>query len=377
MVVTAGDSPHDYFSTELQTPPCAHFGECGGCTLQHLAPDAYVAFKRHYIARMLEFLKVAPQVIKPLLESGAGSRRRAEFTVKVHKGEVSLGFLKNKSHELVDVRQCPVLEPALERFLPTLKGQIVAMRKPSMIARVHLTLLDAGIDMLLSLHAPLKPGDRQGWVEFSQASPIVRLAVRHGEDYPLILHDTEQAVIHHGGVAVTLPAGAFCQASAAAEGMMKTLVSEALRNCSSVIDLYAGCGTFSFPLAAGGRRVTAVEGSQEMISAMYNAMCAAGLERYMTAETRDLFFSPVPAAQLAAYEGIVINPPRNGALPQVKQIAASGVERVVMVSCNPATFQRDADCLLQAGYRLAELTPVDQFTWSRHLELVAVFRKER
>ena len=361
-------------SQDRRTPPCPHFGSCGGCALQHLAPHAYSTFKQQQIAAMLQSLGADPATLQPLVEVGAHSRRRAELKVSVQKGTVLLGFQKEESHELVDIACCPVVECAIEDFLPALRQQLGEMKKPSLVTSVQITSLEAGLDVVLCAKAPFKPADQQGWITFAKSPPILRLSLSvESRRHPVILSDTGQAVLSHGGVNVALPVGAFCQASAEAEQVMKTLVTEALQHCSSVMDLYAGCGTFSFPLARQAKQVMAVEGSEEMIWALQNAANTAGLADKMVTEVRDLFASPIPAAQLSAYEGVVINPPRNGALPQVKEIARSGIANIVMVSCNPATFQRDAAYLLQAGYLLTSLTPIDQFTWSRHLELVAVF----
>jgi 23S rRNA (uracil1939-C5)-methyltransferase len=293
----------------------------------------------------------------------------------VQKGEVRLGFTEEKSHTVIDIHTCPVLEPALMEVLPALLRQIASMKKPSLISAVHLTALDAGLDMILQPRTPLSNTDKTAWRQWAEMRHIVRLAEQTEVHPPHILHDTEQACVMFADVSVALPVGAFLQASHAGEAALVEKILQGLHGCTHVADLYAGCGTYSFPLARNGMRVAAFEGSQEMIAAAHNAALAHGLDTYLSATVRDLFTHPLHASELVSYDSIVINPPRNGALPQVQEIAKSAVPTVVYVSCNPATFARDAGHLLAHGYRMTHITGIDQFTWSRHLELVAVFAR--
>jgi 23S rRNA (uracil1939-C5)-methyltransferase len=363
-------------SSHRQTPPCTHFGICGGCALQHMNPESYAAFKLQHMQHMVKELCLNGSVIQPLVMVGKESRRRAEFKVSVHKHAVKLGFMEEKSHAVVDLEHCHVVEPAIMRALPLLKQQITLMKKPAQVISVHLTALNAGTDMLLHLRTNPSISEKEAWQCFAATHSIIRLAVQRENDHPFILYDSNCATISHAGTEVAYPVGAFLQASRAGEAAIIHCVVDALRHCTHVVDLYAGCGTYTLHLAQHVERITALEGDQEMVSALHNAIHAAGLDQRLHTQMRDLFASPLRASELAAYDGVVINPPRNGALPQMHEIARSGVATVVMVSCNPATFQRDALVLLRAGYRITSLTPIDQFTWSRHLELVASFTKE-
>ena len=193
---------------------------------------------------------------------------------------------------------------------------------------------------------------------------------RQKQSEPETLYDSGAALVCFGGQHVALPVGAFLQASEAGEAALVEEVLAGLSGCKRVADLYSGCGTFSFPLAGQGAFVTSFEGDSTMITALNDVAHDA-----VKGQVRDLFNNPLSAKELNAFDGLVINPPRNGALPQMQQIAKSQVSRVVMVSCDPATFKRDACCLLDEGYTLERIVPVDQFTWSRHLEVVGVFSR--
>ena len=227
--------------------------------------------------------------------------------------------------------------------------------------------------------------DKETLIAFAEASPLVRLTIQvqpkrvsrrvpQAED-PVTLYDTDQATITFADVEVMLPPGAFLQATRAGQEAITAQVVKHLQHRDMIADLYSGCGTYSFPLIQHANRVSAYEGVSEMAAAMNNACVRHGLDERMQTTVRDLFSDPLSAEELNAFDGVVINPPRNGALPQVKQIGKSKIRQVVMVSCDPSTFKRDASALLAAGYTLTEVTPIDQFTWSHHLEVVAAFHR--
>jgi 23S rRNA (uracil1939-C5)-methyltransferase len=367
-------------SPKRQPAPCRHFGTCGGCALQHMKPDAYRQFKQQFLRKLLDDMGVDPAIILPMVEVGAQSRRRAEFKISVRKGVVKMGFFASQSHRLVPLEECQICDPRLMALLPIFQACLAGLKKPGRILALHVTLLEAGVDATLMVSKSLTEGDRQSIRQFARSNPLVRVSEQHsgeGQELlsPRILHDTQQAKISLGGVSVALPVGAFLQATEAGQEAITRQVLQHLQGCKAVLDLYAGCGTYSFPLAGQVERVSAFEASVEMIAAMHNALMGQGLEGRMQASARDLVQSPLAVQELQGFDGMVINPPRSGALPQVKMIARSQLPRLVMVSCNPLTFQRDATILLNSGYRLTELLPIDQFYWSSHLELVASFEK--
>lgn len=362
-------------SVARRVPPCPHFGQCGGCALQHMQPEAYRQYKQDGVAQMLARLGAAPEACLPAVEPGAGSRRRAELSVAVCKAEVALGYLAARSHAVTDITVCPVLTPALQAFLAPLKASIAGLPHPSLVMRVRVLEADGGMSALLLLRRAPKPAEREYLAHHARAMGMQQLAVmEEGSSEIRRLYGQEAAVLL-AGVRVAVPLSAFQQASAAAQQAMTQQVLAYLAGCTHVADLYAGCGAYGFPLAVAGVRVHAFEGDAAMVAAMENACRQHGMEAQFSATQRDLHADPLSAAVLRIYDGCVLNPPRAGAARQTAQIAASALRRLVMVSCNPATFERDARCLLDAGFVLQEIVPVDQFHWSPHLELVAYFRR--
>lgn len=363
-------------SAQRIVPPCTYYDACGGCQLQHLNDNAYQQFKMDRIATVLARIGSPHTPIQPMACVGRASRRRTELAVTVHKGEIRLGYVGSRSHQLVNVATCLVLRPVLNAVLPSLRALLAHMKKPSRIASLHLTETDSGIDMGLQLHAALEPSDIARLKEWAPTQPeIARLWHALPEHAPIALTPNAQATMMFSGVAVELPAAAFLQASPEGQAALQAEVVRQTEGYARVVDLYCGCGTFAIPLATAGHAVSAYEGASEMVTALHNAALKAQLDTRLTAATRDLYLDPLPSHLLSGFDAAVINPPRNGALPQVKTMASSDIQRVVMVSCNPASFERDAKHLLSHGFVLDTVLPVDQFYWSSHLELVGTFTR--
>ncbi|TAE83527.1 MAG: class I SAM-dependent RNA methyltransferase [Alphaproteobacteria bacterium] len=360
-------------SHNRQDPPCAYFGRCGGCSVQHLAPPSYRAFKEQIAQRMMHELQQPMHLLRPLIEVGAASRRRVQWAVQVQKGQVTLGYQQAKSHEMVAIDLCPVSMPQISAMLAPLKACLQSMKKPSAISSIALTMVHEGIDMVVHLRQDLHAHDRTLLQQFGDAYAIARIATH---DYEVI-HQHADVSVMFGTVRVALPIGAFLQASEQAQYAMTSLIQNHLQGCSTVMDMYAGCGTYSFPLVPHMQHIFAYEGSSDMVAVMHNAIHHHGLEQKMTVSCRDLFTHPLRSSDMPACDGLVINPPRNGALPQIKQLINAPIARIAMISCNPATFIRDASLLLQHGYQLASLTPVDQFVWNSHLEVVGLFHARK
>lgn len=358
-------------SPQRADPPCPHFGACGGCTLQHLDAAAYDGFKHAIAVDAARALGVEGAVVKPLFRSGAASRRRAEVKVTVEQGEVRLGFLAARSHDVIATPECKVVDAAIANAMETWRAALQHCGKPARITAIHFTHAENGLDVLLQCSAAPKPADIQLARGHAAAQGVVRLGVQVGQGEPQWLRLGEPFV-QLGGVTVELPPAAFLQATRASQDAMIAEVAAQCGEATTVADIYCGIGTFSLPLAQAGHRVLAYEGSGEAVTALFNAARRHGLEERLSVHARDLYAQPL-TTELRGVEVAVINPPRNGALPQCEALAASGVGRVVMVSCNPATFIRDGKALCGAGFRLVSLLPVDQFTWSHHLELVGTF----
>lgn len=351
-------------SPDRHQPPCPHFGSCGGCELQQLSPAAYTRFKHDIAVRVASQLGCAAAIVQPVFESGAATRRRAEAKVSVVDGEVRLGFSAARSHEVVDAFACRVVAPEILEAMHTWRGLLQSMKKPSRFQSIQFTLADNGLDVQVNAEGKLKPADAEALRAY--AATTARLTL-NGETLK-----AGEAQLAMGDAQVELPVGSFLQATVPSQRKMVALVVAGCAGYGAVADLYCGVGTFSLPLAQAGHRVLAYEGGQESVTALFNAARRADLP--ISAHVQDLHRQPVQQ-ELEHVEAVVINPPRNGALPQCEAIAKSAIKRVVMVSCNPATFTRDAQALQAAGFVLSELTPIDQFTWSHHLELVGVFSR--
>jgi 23S rRNA (uracil1939-C5)-methyltransferase len=354
-------------------PPCALFGRCGGCSLQHLEDSRYARWQREQVETALRRAGFAEVPVDEVVRTPSGVRRRATFAAKRTSGGVLLGYNERQSHWIVPVEQCLVLDPAITALLDPLRAVLASVLPDGQTMDLSITVLDGGLDLLLTGGAAPDLAAREAWAGFAGAVDLGRLSWRADERSPAEpLAHRRPVPARLGDVAVPVPPGAFLQASREGEEALAGLVTQALGAAASVVDLFAGCGTFSFPLARTAR-VLAVEGD----AAAHAALCAgARQEPKVEARLRDLFRDPLPAAELDRFEGIVFDPPRAGAAAQAAEIARCRVPVVAGVSCNPATFARDARILADGGYRLERVTPVDQFLWSPHIEVVGIFRRD-
>ena len=353
-------------------PPCPHFGRCGGCTLQHMADSAYAEWKRGLLLAPLARLRLEAD-IQPLVRVPPGSRRRATFAFARHHGQVLAGFNARASHTVVDIGRCLLLEPALSALLPGLRT-LLAPVVPEGGGDVTVTLTEGGLDVLVAAEARLDLFDRERLAAFAESADLARLSWRRPDGGPPEpIARRRPALVHFGTVAVEPPPGAFLQPTRGGELAITERVMAAVGGLGPVADLFAGCGTFALPLAASGLTVHAVEGEEGPVRALDAAARHAGLA--IVAEVRDLARRPLLADELRRFQAVVFDPPRAGAAAQAEQLAASGPAVVVAVSCNPATLARDLRVLVDGGYRIESLTPIDQFPYSAHLETVAVLRR--
>jgi 23S rRNA (uracil1939-C5)-methyltransferase len=359
--------------SDRREPPCAHFGRCGGCALQHIGDEAYAAWKRGRVVDALRQQGLADVSIAPLIRTAPNGRRRATLAARAAKGGVVLGFHAHESHDIVDLRECHVLVPPLAGLLPPLRAALGEILRSGAKAEIAMTMTAAGIDLLIRADQLPSPASRVALAAFASAQKLARLSWQSGkaEPEPVAQHRAPQVMF--GGVAVDPPPGAFLQASAEAQQAMTALVIEAAAGARRIADLYAGCGTFTFPLAQAAK-LHAVEGDKDALAALAGAARRASLGR-ITAERRDLARNPLQPDELKPYDCAVFDPPRAGAKAQCEMIAKSRVPLAIAVSCDPGSFARDARILVDGGYRLESVTPVDQFVWSPHVEIVAVFRR--
>ncbi len=356
-------------------PACRHFGTCGGCQIQHVSDPAIADFARDRVLQPLARLGIVPATVLPVHLSPPGTRRRAAMratrTARSLGGEVRLGFNAEGAHSLVDMQQCPVLHPQLFALVAPLRQLLGPHLKERSAIGITMTRTDSGVDLLLAnLQADSLPLI-EGLTSFARAHGLARLCVEGPMGVETLVAAADPAV-RLGGVPVTLPPAAFLQATADGEAALIAAVSAIVGNAGRVADLFAGSGTFGLPLSATAQ-VEAVDGAGPAIRALEAAARRAG--RPVTVQHRDLFRRPLTTQELAPFDAVVIDPPRAGAIVQTEQLAASKVPVIAAVSCNPATFARDAGRLVAGGYTLHRIWPIAQFRWSTHVELVAEFRR--
>jgi len=351
-------------------PVCAHYGECGGCALQHMKPPAYLAWKRDQIRQTLAQRGLEAEVgetipLKP------GTRRRTVFTATRVNGRSVFGYHARHSHRIVEVTECPILVPEIASKLKDLAGLVGPIVPSRGEIRVAVTATLTGLDVALEGPTVRPPALVPLAAPLVKKLGVARLSIA-GEP---ILQMTDP-VITIGGAAVTMPPLAFLQAAADAEAAMARLVGEGVGNAKRIADLYAGVGTFALRLAKQAR-VLAVEGEGAALEAL--AQAAKRTPRLKAVETlkRDLARMPLSPEELKGYGAVVFDPPRAGAAAQCEQIARSRVPRIIAVSCNPATLARDLRILVDGGYRIDKVTPVDQFLFSPHIEAVALLTREK
>ncbi len=356
---------------EPATPPCRHFGACGGCTAQHIPPATQHAAKRERLRAALAQAGFPAAPLAPLVAIPMGTRRRVDLAAMRVGGALRLGFHAPRSRDVVDIAECPLAHPTIEALIPKLRDLLARLAAFHKTGSVLVNLLDTGADIAITLDAPATAADRARLVAFAREHDLPRISLA---DEPVLLQ--RPPILHCAGLAVTIPPGAFLQPTTEGEAAIRAAVLAGLppklTRKSQIVELYAGIGTLTGPLAEAAR-IHAVEGNQPAIAALDAAARAAGLAGRITTETRDLARRPMTARELSSAAAIVLDPPFDGAAPQIRAIAESKVKRIVYVSCNPDALSRDATPLRRAGYDITAATPIDQFPASPHLESVIVF----
>lgn len=353
-------------------PPCPHFLTCGGCALQHWDHAAYLDWKVARLAGTLAKQHIETEILPAYAEVPGTRRRVALHARRGHPGAARLGYKARRSWDLVDVSVCPIADPAIQAAILALKRLAAPLfEHPKSAPTLHVTLTDTGLDIDitgveaksggLSADARMLLAERAAEADFAR----VTLA---GE----VAYMARSPQVRLGPARVALPPGAFLQATPGAEAAMAGFVLEAAAGAARAADLFCGVGTFTFRLAEIAP-VYAADFTPEAVAALTASLASAPGLKGVTAEARDLVRRPVLADELRKIDVVVFDPPRAGAAEQTAELCRSGVGRVIAVSCNPATFARDARALIDAGFRLRRLLPVDQFLWSPHAELVAVF----
>lgn len=354
-------------SAERVAPVCPHFAVCGGCQTQHWDFARYRDWKRGLVVEALGQASLdAP--VGDLIDAHGEGRRRAVFHARRGTRDVlEVGFAAYRAHHIVPIDRCPVLAPSLDGALPAAWAiaEALGVEKP---LDIQVTATDAGLDVDVRGSGPLGPRHTVALARTAEAHRLARLT-RHGD----LVAQRAPPTLSIGKASVTLTPGAFLQATAEGEAVLARLVMEYAGKARTVADLFCGVGPFALRLAERAR-VSAADADDAAIAALRQAAKAPGLKP-VAAETRDLFRRPLTPDELKSVDAVVFDPPRQGAEAQARQLAASKVPLVIAVSCNAATFARDSRLLVDGGYRLTAVTPVDQFRYSAHIEIVARFER--
>lgn len=350
-------------SPERIDPICPHFGVCGGCSLQHLEERAYLERKREQVSQALRSRGLDIEV-EPVRSVPLGSRRRATLTLGHNQQGLALGYHRARSHDLIDIDVCPVLAPAIVRRLPKLKTALAPLLGRKGEARVGVTETETGLDVVIE---GVKPPETALGRLAGDAARLGVARITIGGD---VFLPGATPVVRFASSEVRLPAGAFLQASAEAETVMTELVREGVTGAKRIADLFAGLGNFTLSLAQTAA-VDAFEADEAALAALSEAARHTPRLKPVRTLCRDLFRIPVASKELKRYDAAVFDPPRAGAAAQAEALAKSKVKKLVAVSCNPGTLARDLRTLVDGGYRLTRVVPVDQFLFSSHVEVVA------
>ena len=360
-------------SRHREAPPCAHFKVCGGCALQHWRRDAYTAWKVELIVRALAQRGIDAPRFEPPLVGAPGERRRADFVLRRQGRRVVVGFHERASPEIVDVGTCVVVRPGLDALLEPLRASLASVLPEGGAADAMVNETASGLDLLIRPHRRLDLSleRREALVALAEGADLARLCWGdRASAEPVVVRRTPLLVFGEspGEVRIEPPPGAFLQATRRAEQAMWATVSAWTGDAPRLADLFAGLGALSLGRAG---KLALFESDRQAAAAV--AAAARRLGGKVTVERRDLFRNPLTAAELDAFDAVVLDPPRAGAAAQSAELARAKVPRVVYGSCDPGSFARDARTLQHGGYRLEKLLPIDQFLWSPHIELIALF----
>ncbi|PDS33110.1 class I SAM-dependent RNA methyltransferase [Rhizobium phaseoli] len=362
-------------SPDRQEPACRHFGPdgingtCGGCTLQHLADGPYRAFKRQLVVDALKSKGLTPDVGE-IVPARPGERRRVVFAARKTEKDMLIGFNQAESHHIVAIEECPISSAGIVARLPAIKAIAASLATNAEPFRVAVLETLSGLDLAIDEIKKLSDPQRRKAIETVLGLRGIARVTLNGE----ILVEPAKPIIDFGGVEVSPPAGGFAQATKPAEEAMAELVLAHIGKAKRIADLFAGAGTFSLRLARIGR-VHAVEAEAAALAALDQAARKTQGLKPVSVEKRDLFRRPVMTQEFKPYDAVVFDPPRAGAEFQCRELARSAVKKIAAVSCNPLTLARDLAILVEGGYRITGVTPIDQFLWTSHVEVVATLEK--
>jgi 23S rRNA (uracil1939-C5)-methyltransferase len=348
---------------------CRHFTVCGGCVSQDVPPDLYRAQKRDQVVQALARAGLENVTVKEAVQVPLHSRRRAVFKIKSLAEGLHIGFHAAKSHTIVDMHQCEILAPGLFALVGELRRRLETLFGVGEAAELHVTECDNGFDAAFRWSRTLTPGLTTSLSRALGDIGIIRLVLGNETVF-----ETTAPLVTLAGVPVKPPPHAFLQPTREGESLLQEKVLALVPKAKSIADLFSGCGTFSLSLAKRAK-IHAVEHEKAMLAALAEAARRVPGLKPVTTEARDLFKRPLTAPELNGFEAVVLDPPRAGAEAQARLLAASKIRRIAYVSCDAASFARDAKILCDAGFMPGPVTPVDQFLFSTHIELVGGFHR--
>ena len=350
-------------------PICKHFGVCGGCSLQHFGHDEYLKWKRLLVVGAFASVGIETDIesCRPI---SIGSRRRATFSAITTAAGTIFGFLGRQSHEIIDIAECPILVAKISSQFNALRELAQLSVPASEQVKLSVLACENGLDIALEAATTLSERRRKAIIDWAVAGHQVRVSY-DGE----IIIQTIVPQLTIGAAILTPPPGSFVQAVGKAEEQMAALVVAHLKKSKRVVDLFSGVGTFALHLLPKSI-VHAVEFEKAALTSLENSQKSLTGTKTLTIEPRDLDRRPLQASELEAYNGAVFDPPRAGAEAQVRELAMSKITKISAVSCNPTTLARDAKILIDAGFKLTKVTPIDQFLFSTHVEVVALFERK-
>ncbi|NGX95906.1 MAG: class I SAM-dependent RNA methyltransferase [Candidatus Afipia apatlaquensis] len=350
-------------------PFCPHFGTCGGCAIQHWQDDAYRNWKRQLVVDTLNHAGIGCEVLELIDAHGTGRRRMTLHARQSQQGILRVGFAAAGRHEIIAIDHCPILDPAMHGAIEAANEIAELLRPVSKPLDIQITAADNGLDVDVRGSGPLGTALLSALSKLAEKHNLARLT-RHGE----LVIMRKPPVVRIGKAQVTLPPGSFMQPTAVGEETLAALAFERCKGAKHIADLFCGFGPFAFRLAEKFK-VAAFDSDAAAVTALQNAVKLTQGLKPIKAEARDLFRRPLMPQELRDYDCVVFDPPRQGAQAQAQQLAASKIALAVAVSCNPATFARDARILIDGGFKIDSVTPVDQFRHTPHVELVARFRR--
>jgi len=355
-------------------PPCEYYGKCGGCNMQHLNDNQYYKFKSDLLAKAIKRAGFDDVQLDNVVKIGGNSRRRAELKVTSGRGGVALGFYEKNANKLIDIQECLSVEKEISDLFPKLREVIFELKRKERMEEVKLFLSDKGIDAVFVSAASPDKAEIEYLADFAAKNKLSRLVWENdGSRYEIF---DDKPYVSFSDVKVFYPEGTFMQATKQGLLEITNIITSNLKDGDKIADLFCGCGAYSFPMAYdSGGSVTAYEGDRDMVASVNKAIADSSMEGEITAYQRDLYKNPVGAKDLRKFDVVVINPPRNGAEPQVKNIVNASVLKVIMVSCNPNSLERDLKYFQKNGYKIVRAVPVDQFYWTNHLESVVILEK--